>query len=137
MLHRNEKLATCDPVWSRLREEAEAICLREPALAGLVQTTLLAHARLEEALSARIAEKLGTADLSAMASRESFDEGHEAEAAIGDAVRADIVAVFERDPACNRYIAPFLFFKGFHALEAYRVAHWLWTSGREDLAWFL
>jgi serine O-acetyltransferase len=137
MLHRNEKLATCDPVWSRLREEAELVRAREPALAGLVQTTLLAHERLEEALSVRIAQKLGNADLSAMAIRKIFDDAHEADASMGEAARADIMAVFERDPACSRYIEPFLYFKGFHALEAHRVAHWLWTTGRKDLAWFL
>jgi serine O-acetyltransferase len=137
MLHRNERLATCDPVWSTLREEAEIIREREPALAGLVQTALLAHERLEEALSVRIAQKLGSTDLSAMAVRQIFEEAHEANPAMGVAARADVVAVFERDPACHRYIEPFLYFKGYHALQAYRVTHWLWASGRKDLAWFL
>jgi len=137
MLHRNEKLAVCDPVWSKLREDAETIRAREPALAGLIQTSLLAHERLEEALAVRIAQKLGNADLSAMTVRQIFDEAHAADPAMGVAARADIVAVFERDPACTRYIEPFLFFKGFHALQTYRVAHWLWVNGRKDLGWFL
>ena len=51
--------------------------------------------------------------------------------------RADIVAVYQRDPACNTYLQPLLFFKGFQALQAYRVAHWLWKKGRKDMAYFL
>lgn len=137
MAHPIEKLAVCDPTWMTLRQEAEDIAEREPALAGLVQSTILAHARFEQALAYRLAQKLGNADLSAMALRHVFDDIHDAEPALGEAARADIVAVHERDPACNRYIEPFLFFKGFQALQTYRAAHYLWTHDRRDLALFL
>ena len=55
----------------------------------------------------------------------------------GEAVRADLSAVFQRDPACHSYAQAFLFFKGFHALESYRVAHYLWTHRRQTMALFI
>jgi serine O-acetyltransferase len=45
--------------------------------------------------------------------------------------------VRDRDPACNRYIEPLLYFKGFHALTAHRFAHQLWRQGHRDFAFFL
>jgi serine O-acetyltransferase len=79
---------------------------------------------------------VGGDDLSPMLAREIFEEAIEADAAIGAAVRVDLSAVFERDPACHSYVEAFLFYKGFHALECYRIAHWLWGQGREGLALF-
>lgn len=52
-------------------------------------------------------------------------------------MRADIQAVNERDSACCSLVTPLLYFKGFHALQAYRIAHWLWRQGRKPLALFL
>ena len=137
MLHKSEKLAIVDPVWSRLRAEAEEIVEREPALASFIETTLLAHGRFETALAVRLAQKLGGAEVDAMAIRQIMDHAHAASGEMAKAARADVVAVYERDPACSRYIEPFLFFKGFHALQTHRIAHWLWLEGRKDLAWFL
>ena len=137
MLQKSEKLAVCDPVWSALRTDAQIIAEREPALASLVQTTVLAHERLESALAVRLAQKLGNGDMNAMAIRQIMEEAHTASGEMGEAARADIVAVYERDPACSRYIEPFLFFKGFLALQSYRIGHWLWANGRKDLALFL
>ncbi len=132
-----EKLAICDPTWMALRQEAEEVAEREPVLAGLAQTSILAHARFELALAYRLAQKLGNADLSAMAVRHILDDVYAADPSLGESARADIVAVHERDPACQRYIEPFLFFKGFQALQTYRAAHFLWTTDRKDLALFL
>ena len=132
-----EKLAVCDPTWSALRQEAEEVAEHEPVLAGLVQTSILAHLRFEQALAFRLAQKLGNADLSAMAVRHILDDVYETNPALGEIARADIVAVHERDPACQRYLEPFLFFKGFQALQTYRAAHFLWEMGRRDVALFL
>ena len=52
-------------------------------------------------------------------------------------LRADLAAVLDRDPACNRYLEPLLFFKGFHALVTHRFAHELWRQGRTDFALYL
>lgn len=131
-----EKVATCDPIWSALREQAESCAVNEPALASFVHATILKHDRFENALSYHLAKKLGCEDLSPMMMREIFDEAMAFDAMIGEAVRADLSAVFERDPACNTHLEAFLFYKGFHALESYRIAHWLWRQERRPMALF-
>jgi serine O-acetyltransferase len=129
-----EKFAVCDPVWSQMREEALRISRAEPAIASFVHATVLNHERLEDALTFHLAQKLGNHDVGAMVVREVFQAALNDEPSIGDAVRADLSAVYERDPAVNTYVEPFLFFKGFLALQAYRVTHWLWVKGRTTFA---
>ena len=131
-----EKVVSCDPIWSDMREQAKDLAKREPALASFVHATILKHSRLEDALTYHLAKKIGGEDLSPMLAREIFEEAILADPEIAAAVRADLSAVFERDPACHSYLVAFLFFKGFHALECYRVAHWLWTQNREGMALF-
>jgi serine O-acetyltransferase len=131
-----EKVATCDPIWSALREQAETLAEREPALASFVHATVLKHDRLENALSYHLAKKIGSEDLPPMMTREIFEEAMNAEPEIGAAVRADLSAVFDRDPACKSHLDAFLFYKGFHALESHRIAHWLWTHDRQSMARF-
>jgi serine O-acetyltransferase len=137
MANPREKLTALDPIWGRLRTEAEAMAEREPALAGFLHATVLQHERLEQALSYHMANKLGDEALSPLAIREIFDETTAADPEIGAAARADLSAVFERDPACHSYVEAFLYYKGFHALECYRIAHWLWRRDRHAMALFL
>lgn len=127
----------CDPVWTQVRDEAENAVEREPALAGFLSATILSNATLEAALATRLAQLLDSPDLGAMYIRGLFDEAIAGDADISRAVRADIVATRDRDPACTRYVEPLLYFKGFQAVQTYRIAHWLWTHGRNDLALFL
>jgi serine O-acetyltransferase len=131
-----EKVATVDPIWTALRQQAEQLATREPALASFVHATILNHARLEDALSYHLAKKVGDDDISPMQAREIFDQALTADPGIGQAVRADLSAVFERDPACHSYVEAFLYYKGFHSLQCYRISHWLWTEGREGMALF-
>ncbi|MCC6006888.1 MAG: serine O-acetyltransferase [Rhodobacteraceae bacterium] len=137
MTDTRRKLAEVDPVWSRLREEAEAIVAAEPLFGGVVHATVLHHRSLEAALACRVATKLASPEMSEQILREIADEAHAADSALGAAARADMVAVFDRDPACTRLIEPLLYFKGFIALQSYRVAHWLHSQGRRDLAHFI
>lgn len=123
-----------DPVWSVIRTEVRAQAECEPILASFLHATILNHERLEDALSFHLASKLATTGLSAMLVRELIDDVFAGEPAIGEAIRADLQAVRERDPAAGGYSQPFLYFKGFHALQSYRVAHALWRSGRRGLA---
>lgn len=131
-----EKVAACDPVWTALRKQAEDLARREPALASFVHATVLKHERLEDALSYHLAKKMGGEDLSQMLAREIFEEAMAADPTIGEAVRADLSAVFDRDPACHSHAEAFLYYKGFHALECYRIAHWLWAQDRHGMALF-
>jgi serine O-acetyltransferase len=126
-----------DGVWDRIRAEAERDVAGEPALASFQFATVLRHARLEDALSYLLAGKLQSPDLGGMLLRDLVGEALAADPAARAAVRADLLAVRTRDPAARGYAAPFLYAKGFHALQAYRVAHWLWGRGREGLAAYL
>ena len=132
-----EKLDFCDPVWSALRAQAEDLVHQEPSLASFAHATILKHDRLEDALSYHLATKVGDDDVSPMLAREIFEEAMNADPEIGEAVRTDLSAIFERDPACHSYVQAFLFFKGFHALQCHRIAHWLWNAKRQWLAWFV
>jgi serine O-acetyltransferase len=136
MANPREKMASCDPVWDRLRQEAETIAEREPALAGFVHAAILKHERLENALSYHMAGKLGGEDLSPLMVRETFAEAMAADPQIGAALRADLSAVLDRDPACHSFADAFLYYKGFQALQSHRIAHWLWHRGRTAMALF-
>ncbi|GAB6843092.1 serine O-acetyltransferase [Methylorubrum rhodinum] len=123
-----------DDVWATMRAEAEAALIEEPLYAGLVQATVLDQRRLAAALAHRLAHRLGDGDLSRLTVRDLCLSAFEADPQAGSHAVRDLVAIRERDPTCRRYIDPFLFYKGFAALEGYRVAHWLWHQGRATLA---
>ncbi len=136
MAETRQKIAELDPIWSRIRDEAEEAVAHEPLLGGLIHSSVLHHPSLERALSYRISLKLASGEMSEQILREIVDEALMSAPEIGQAVRADIVAVFDRDPACHRMIQPLLYFKGFQAIQCYRIGHWLWKQGREDMAYF-
>ena len=136
-VERNQPLSVCDPVWERVRKEAEEMAAGEPILASFLYSTILNHRTFNDALAYHLAQKLGNAEVHSMQLRELFDEALREQPEIGEATRADIVAYYDRDPACHSYIQPLLYFKGFHALQAYRVANWLWGEGRRAMALYL
>ncbi len=135
--HPAPKLATCDPVWDDIRRHAREMQEEEPLIASLLQENVLGRGSFEAALSARIAAKLSVHDVKEASLRETFSQLLAEAPEIGEKARADIVAVFERDPACTSYVQPLLFFKGFMALQASRIAHSLWNNGRRPFAQFL
>ena len=131
------QVAHLDPVWQRIREEAEDIIRNDSALGGFIHAAVLDHERFEEAMGHRIAMMLANHDINAELIIQAYARALRFDPSIGEAARADILAVYERDPACTRYIEPFLYFKGFLALQAHRLAHALWRQGRKDFALFL
>ncbi len=126
-----------DDVWSRIRTEVGADAQAEPALASFLHTNVLSHSRLEDALSFILASKLGSETITSLSLRELIRRAFDDDRAISVAVREDLRAVLSRDPACRGYSMPLLYFKGFHALQAYRVAHYYWTHDRPALALYL
>ena len=126
-----------DPVWTTIRSEAEKLAVDEPLMASMVHAVVLNHRSLEDALSYRIAEKLASAEMPALLLREICEMAYSDRPEIGIAARADIIAVRERDPFCHRMLQPLMYFKGFLGIQAYRVGHWLWNSGRQDMAMFM
>lgn len=126
-----------DTVWLSLRDDAAQMARREPVLAGFVTTSVLDHAGFAEALAFLLAKKIGGKFLSALQAHDLVREAIGADPSIAAAARADLVAMRERNPACRSYVEGFLFYKGFLALEAYRVAHWFWNQRRYALALLL
>ena len=131
------RVSTLDPVWQRVCEEATDAVRAEPLLGGLIHSGLLHHKTMEGALAFRFSLKLASGEMSEQILREIADEAYSSDPDLGQAARADLMAVFDRDPATHRYIQPLLFFKGYQAVQAYRVGHWLWQTGRRDLAYFV
>src|SRR5256885_12347762 len=126
-----------DPVWTRIRHEAEEVVRREPELATFIYSTVLHHDNLEAAVVHRISERLHHPEVSADLIRQAYTDALESEPSIVLAFRADIVATVDRDPAANRFLEPVLYFKGFHAIQTHRLARWLWGKGRKDFAYYL
>ena len=126
-----------DPVWARVRAEAEDIVEREQALAPFIFSSVLHHDTLEAAVVHRLTERLDHHDVPAELIRQAYAGALKDEPQIGEAFRADIVATVDRDPAVDRFIEPVLYFKGFHAIQTHRLAHWLWNKGRKDFAYYL
>ncbi|MDB5434679.1 MAG: cysE, partial [Phenylobacterium sp.] len=112
---------TAPPVWAALRNEAQAAAQNEAALASLLAAVILNHKSLGAALSYQLARKLGDQELRGMSIREIAEEAYASDPDLVDIAEADLKAVFERDPACKGYVQPFLFFKGFLALQTHRV----------------
>ncbi len=126
-----------DTVWSRLRFEAATAAASEPMLASFLNAAILRHDSFATALAHRIAAKMADPQLDVLQMHDVVANALNKQPALADRAAADMLAVDERDPACQSLLQPFLYFKGFHALMSYRIAHWLWTEGRETLAFHL
>ncbi|MEM9027155.1 MAG: serine O-acetyltransferase [Pseudomonadota bacterium] len=133
----NPALSPVDPVWTELRREAEIAMEREPVLGSVFFANVLQHDTLEIAAARRVARRLATPDIDMHLLTETFQSVLQTKPELGLGFRADLAAVYDRDPACTRYLEPFLYFKGFHALVAHRFAHELWNAGRKDFALYL
>ena len=120
-----------------MRQESEAAMGAEPALGSFIFATVLSHTMLEEAVCHRLAQRLNHTDVDAGLITQTFQGVLDDEPEIGGIFRADLAAVYDRDPACTRYLDPLLYFKGFHALVTHRFAHALWKKGRRDFALYL
>ena len=130
-------LRSIDPVWDRITEEAAAAVKAAPAMGAVFHAGILQHASFEDALAYRTAIKLESTEMSAQTLREISDSAYAQNADLLQDARADLVATLDRDPACHRLMQPLMFFKGFQAVQAYRLGHWLWQTGQIDLAYFL
>ncbi|AGB71076.1 MULTISPECIES: serine O-acetyltransferase [Rhizobium] len=126
-----------DPIWDSMREEARAAAEKDPLLAAFLYSTIINHRSLEECVIYRICERLDHPDLQAILLRQTFEEMLADWPEWGSILRVDIQAVYDRDPACLRFLEPVLYFKGFHALQTHRLAHWLYNRGRRDFALYL
>jgi serine O-acetyltransferase len=134
---RQGNIESYDPIWERIRGEAEEIVRREPGLGSFIFANVLNHDRLDDAICHRIAQRLGHEDVSSDLIRQAFEQVLSEDGELPVMFRADLAAVADRDPACNRIIEPLLYFKGFHALQTQRFANRLWKMGNRDFALYL
>jgi serine O-acetyltransferase len=137
MADARRNISSIDPVWDQITSEAQQAVADEPLIGGFVHACILHHKSLDRALSYRIAAKLASNEMSMVVVREIVEEAFSEDPSLVEAARADLMAIYERDPACHRLSQPILYFKGYQAVQAYRVGHHLWTKGRRDLAYFV
>jgi len=137
MQKNNEKTRIVDPIWEAIRHETSLKMDREPLLSSFFNDLIHVHDSLEDCLALQLARKLGSPMLTEKFLYDVLIESMNSTSGVGYLVRSDLQAFRDRDPACDEYCMPLLYFKGFHALEAFRVAHDLWTRGRGELALYL
>jgi serine O-acetyltransferase len=130
-------LAAHDPVWAHVRGEAEQVVRGEPELAAFIYASVLNHESLEDAVCHRLAQRLDHDDVNSSLLFQTYREVLHGDPDLSLSIRADLAAVLDRDPACNRVIEPVLYFKGFHAIQNHRFAHRLWHLGRRNFALYL
>ncbi|WP_246175170.1 serine O-acetyltransferase [Paracoccus limosus] len=124
-------------IWARIQREARIAVRDEPLLGALIHAGLLHHATFDAALAYRFSLKLASREMSEQILREIADGAYASAPELSRAALADLLAVYDRDPATHRLMQPILFFKGYQALQAYRIGHWLWQQGRSDMAYFV
>ena len=128
------KVADIENVWETLRREAGRVVVEEPTLKHLVHDVILSRDTLAAALGARLARRLAREDMPRASMEPLLTQVFENHPPVVHAAARDLLAMFERDPACFSPLEPVLFFKGFLALTTYRVSHQLWLDGRRWLA---
>lgn len=124
-------------IWACIRREAAREAASEPILASHLHATVLNHKNFSEALAYHLSNLLGSGTASALSLMEVISDAHESEPKIVEDAACDVAAIRDRDSACAECGTPFLYYKGFHALQTHRVAHHLWGAGRRELALFL
>ena len=134
--YRTTEVLDVDAIWEVVRGEAASKADEEPILGSYFHATILNHTNFRSALSFRLASKLDNPMLPTMLIRDVIDEAMGDDGEILDSALTDMLATYDRDPACEDLSTPFLFLKGFHALQAHRIAHWLWHRDRHTLALF-
>ena len=124
-------------VWERIKQEAAVAVAQEPVLASYIHAAILSQRSFQESLRYVLAERLAGAEVSSMQLREMFAVAHHDDAALSQKAAEDLNAIVARDPATKEIMTALLYYKGFHALQAWRIAHWLWLKGRRHLAFYL
>ncbi|GJM00697.1 MAG: serine acetyltransferase [Methyloligella sp.] len=132
-----KSFGSVDPVWQKVKTEAEQAVEADKVIAGLIYNAILNHQTLEEALAYHLSQRLDHSDVDASVLNRTFNEIINNDEEFRRTLRIDMAAVFERDPACNRLLEPLLYFKGFHALQTHRFAHHLWQKGSLDFSLYL
>ena len=127
----NEKL------WIKVKFEASEVLSNEPMLSPIINRVILNHNCLEQAIIYQLSHKISSKDIANKVIKNILEEAYRADDTLIKSTELDLLAVFDRDPACVSLIHPILFFKGFIALQAYRISNWLWNENRTNMAYFI
>lgn len=126
-----------DVIWNKIIFESLEIIKKEPALKFFVNNRIGDHESILGCLSHLVADKLKSNFINYKELRKITDNALDNDETIIFSSVEDILANFDRDPACKRYINPILYYKGFQALQCYRVANFYSKIGELDLAYFI
>ena len=130
-------MSAVDPIWGFIKKEAQQLASEEPLLADFFQRAVLQYNSLEAVVGHVLAETFTSSSMSSEDIQKVIAEVLRDEPKIGISIRRDIEAAFHRDAACQYYLMPLIYFKGFQALQLYRISHWLWNNKRYSFALFL
>lgn len=123
-------------VWNNIIIEARLLVGYEPILSKFLYTTLLKHDSFKDALIYILSKKLSNSDINAIDLIRILEDIYKSDDNIVVSAASDIYAVRLHDPSVTKYMTPFLYLKGFHALQAYRITHWLWNNGSVELSMY-
>jgi serine O-acetyltransferase len=126
-----------DSLWADIISECQVCLKEERLLENFLRTAIFNQDSLEDALSWILAEHLKSNTISHDSLRLIIREVLFSDNTVRKQVRMDLIAYIERDPACDKYHLPLLYFKGFHALQTHRVSHILWKKNRKNLALYI
>jgi len=126
-----------EKIWETICKEANVSLKKSNYMKKYFEENILSHDRFADALSYKIGAKLCSSDFERSRFISIIREQMNKFSNICEYAVDDLIAFYERDPACHWFYQPFLFYKGFIALQTYRVANALYTNGDIDLALFL
>lgn len=124
-------------VWTSIRASGEQWAAREPMMSGWLTHCVLGARNFAYSLAVVLTDKLADSVLPQQVLMPLLLEAIADDPLIAEAAAADLDAQYTRNPACPDHLTAFLFFKGYHAVEAHRVAHWFWQQDRRTLAYYL
>ena len=121
-------------LWQKIHTEAMEICRREPEMQALLHDVVISRPDLASSLACRLSHKLAREDMTKQQLMPLLSEVLHANPALVASAARDLLAICERDAACDSPLIPLLYFKGFCAITTYRISHVLWQTGRKHLA---
>ena len=127
-------MASAEQLWQSVRREAAAVAAGDPVLAASLAKSVLDHPSLGSALALQIGQRLGANDEDRARYSRIAGEAFAAAPDLVEAASLDLAGIVDHDPATTALLPPLLNFKGYVALQAWRVSNWLWQAGRRDFA---
>ena len=126
-----------EKIWETICKEAKVSVKKSNNMKGYFEKNILEHGTFGDALSHIIGVRICNSDFQLDSFISILNMQISAFSYICDYAVDDLVAFYERDPACHRFYQPFLFYKGFVALQAYRIGNVLYNNGDIDLSLYL